>query len=110
MTLKEEYWKDGYIFRMSNNTFRMVWNKQLIDSHGFIPSSFITDDLYNSDSLVGEHVIEVYEPNTRARYFKELIEPVTKPIWSRYKAIYTMDEIKEILGFTNDTNIFIFQK
>lgn len=106
-TLKERYWKDGYIFRMSNNTYRMVWNKQLIDSHGVIPSQFITDDLHDADSLVGAHVIEVYEPNTKACYFQDLIRPVTEPIWSRYKAIYTMDEIKEILGFTQDTEIFI---
>lgn len=110
MTLKEQYWKDGYIFRMSNNTYRMVWNQQLIDRHGFIPYSYISEDLRNTDSIVGDHVIEVYAPNSQACYFEKLIQPVTEPIWSRYDAIYTMDEIKENLGFTKDTNIFILQK
>lgn len=107
MTLKEQYWKNGYIFRMSDNKFRMVWNQQLIDRHGFIPYSYMSDDLYDKDSIVDRHVIEVYEPNTQACYFEDLIRPVTEPIWCRYDAIYTMDEIKENLGFTQDTEIFI---
>lgn len=110
MTLKEQYWRDGTIFRMSTNEYRMVWGNKLIGKHGYIPKICINDVLYNSNSLTGEHVIEVYAPNNNAKYFGELINPNGKPIWSRYYAVYTIDEIKSLIGLSEEKNIFILQK
>lgn len=110
MTLKEQYWRGGTIFRMSTNEYRMVWGNKLIGKHGYIPEIRMNDDLYKSDSTIGEHVIEIYAPNTEAQYLDELIEPITLPIWSRYDAVYTIDEIKSLIGLSEEENIFIFQK
>lgn len=107
MTLKEEFWKDGYIFRMSNNTYRMVWGDKLIDAHGYISANNMSDELWDKDSAMDEHVIEIYECNYNAGYFKELIKPTTLPIWTRYDNVFTIDEIKEKLGIDKDKQIII---
>lgn len=109
MTLKEQYWKDGTIFHMSTGDYRMVWGDKLIDAHGYIPGSKISDCLINTNSAINERVIEVYAPNRSAGWFEGLIKPITLPIWSAYDKVYTMDEIKEKLGLSEDTTIFIFQ-
>ena len=33
MTLKEQYWKDGYIFQFREGGMRMVLSDRIIDSH-----------------------------------------------------------------------------
>lgn len=107
MTLKEQFWKDGYIFRMSTNEYRMVWGEKLIDSNGFIPKILINDHLYYSSSTIDEHVIEIFSPNSGAGSLCDLIKPTTEPIWSRYEKIYTMEELKNALGISKDMRIFV---
>lgn len=88
--VKEKYWKDGNIFRMSNGKCRMVWGDALIDRCGFIPKGFFTDDLVNKDSTVGECVVEVYKPNGNAKYFDDLLEcDDERLLWRKCNNIFT---------------------
>lgn len=107
MTLKEQFWKNGYIFRMSTNRYKTVWGENLIDSHGYIPGRYISDDLYNRDSTINEHVVEVYTPNCNAGYFNELNTPMSEPIWRRYDYIYTINDLKRELNLSDNESIIV---
>lgn len=101
---------------MSDGSYRMVWYNQLINSNGYIHKHCFTKDLFNADSALREHVIEVYAPNEEAGYFdelirpsNELIEPSTEPIWRRYDVIYTNDEAKNKIGIPKNQTLYIIK-
>lgn len=109
MTTKELYWKDGNIFQMSTGGYRIVLGDKLIDEHGYIPNAVVNDDLVVTTSTIGEHVINVYPPNEKVCYLKDLINPKEHPIWSKYDIVITLADIREKLGLFESDNLFIIQ-
>lgn len=106
--VKELYWKDGYIFKMSNGKCRMVWDDAAIDSHGYIPKGYFNDELVNTDSTVGECVVEVYKPNFGAEYFAELTECCDERLlWRKCDNIFTKEELKRRLGIPDGEDLII---
>lgn len=106
--VKELYWKDGYIFKMSNGKCRMVWGDAAIDRGGFIPKDFFKDDLVNKDSIVGECVVEVYKPNGDAKYFDDLTKcDDERLLWRKCDNIFTKDELKRRLGIPDEEDLMI---
>ena len=57
---KKEDLKNGMVVEFNNGGRRLVWENRLIDKLGYIPISNINKELYNSDSLNGEHITKIY--------------------------------------------------
>lgn len=111
-TLKEKYWKDGYIFQMSRQgKFRMVWGNKLIDAHGYIPSSAMDDNLINTSTTDNNRVIAIYPPRKDAGWFDQLIEPQKddNPLWTIARNIMTFDEVKQKLGLSEVEDLYIIK-
>ena len=111
-TLKEKYWKDGYIFQMSRRgTFRMVWGNKLIDAHGYIPASAMNDNLIEPSTTDNNRVIAIYPPRKDADWLEQLIEPKkdVKPLWTIAKNMLTIDEVRQKLGIAEDEDLYIIK-
>lgn len=111
-SLKEKYWKDGYIFQMSRRgAFRMVWGNKLIDAHGYIPASAMDDNLIETSTTDRNRVIAIYPPRKDAGWFGQLIEPGkdTKPLWTIARNMLTFDEVKQKLGLSEDEDLYIIK-
>lgn len=110
-TLKEKYWKDGYIFQMSRGGYRMVWGDKLIDGHGYIPLCLMSDDLVDVDATDENRVIAIYPPRKDAGWFEQLIEPKKdeKPLWTIARNMLTFDEVKQKLGLSEDEDLYIIK-
>ena len=111
-TLKEKYWKDGYIFQMSRRgKFRMVWGNKLIDAHGYIPLCLMSDDLVDVDATDETRVIAIYPPRKDAGWVEQLIEPEkdSKPLWTIAKNMLTFDKVKQKLGLAEDEDLYIIK-
>lgn len=108
INIKEKFWKTGNIFEFNNGRKRLVWNDSVIDASGCVPKFLFDDELNNTDSTVGECVIRIYSPNTKAGYFKELIKTKDENLlWQKSKYIFTEEEIKEKLGIPNAESLII---
>lgn len=107
ISLKEEFWKDGNIFRMSTGEYRMVCGNTLIDSRGFIPKYKINESLYCTDSTIDKCVIEVYPPRENVGYLGEFIMPDKNPIWRKPSHIISMEDIKKKLGIPYNEELLI---
>ena len=106
--VKEKYWKDGNIFKMSNGKCRLVWGDSAIDNNGFIPKGSFNDELVNMDSTVDECVVEVYRPNVNAKYFNELTEcHDERLLWRKCDNIFTKEELKRRLGIPDEEDLMI---
>lgn len=106
--VKELYWKDGYIFKMSNGECRMVWGNKAISNKGFIPKRLFNEQLVNTNSTVGECVIEVYSPNRKAEYFEKLTEcDDERLLWRKCDNIFTKEELKRRLGIPDEEDLMI---
>lgn len=108
MTLKEKYWQTGNIFEFNTGKKRFVWNDGVIDLSGYSSKALFNDELVNTDSSIGEHVIRIYSPNVEACYFAELT--TTKPeriLWQKSDYIFSMKEIKEKLNIPDDEELII---
>lgn len=111
VSLKEKYWETGNIFEMSTGEKRVVWFDNLIDAGGFIPKALFNDNLVNTDSTIGEHVIRIYAPNTNSGYFKELTKTRGKKLlWSKSDFIFTEQEIKEKLRIPEEEELIIIKR
>lgn len=110
ISLKEKYWQTGNIFEMSTGEKRVVWFDNLIDAGGFIPKALFNDNLVNTDSTIGEHVIRIYAPNTNSGYFKELTKTRGKNLlWRKSDYIFTEQEIKEKLRIPEEEELIIIK-
>ena len=110
-TLKDKYWQIGNIFEFDDGHKRIVWYSGTINERGFIPKSFFNDNLVNTDSTVGEHVIRIYSPNTKAGYFKELLTTKDENLlWQKSEYIYTEQEVKEKLGIPENEKLIIIKQ
>lgn len=110
-TLKEKYWQTGNIFEMSTGEKRVVWFDNLIDAGGCIPKTLFNDNLVNTDSTIGEHVIRIYAPNTNSGYFKELTKTRGKNLlWRKSDFIFTEQEIKEKLRIPEEEELIIIRR
>lgn len=112
LTLKEKYWKDGYIFQMSRRgKFRMVWGNKLIDAHGYIPACAMDDNLIDTSTTDKNRVIAIYPPHKDAGWFEQLIEPKKddNPLWTIARNMMTFDEVKQKLGLAEDEDLYIIK-
>lgn len=111
-TLKEKYWKDGYIFQMSRRgKFRMVWGNKLIDAHGYISASDMDDNLIDTSTTDKNRVIAIYPPHKDAGMLDLLVEPNTNdnPLWTIARNMMTFDEVKQKLGLSEDEDLYIIK-
>lgn len=111
-TLKEKYWKDGYIFQMSRRgTFRMVWGNRLIDAHGYIPRDSMNDNLIETQTTDNNRVIAIYPPRKVVGWLENLIEPERgiAPLWTIARNMLTFDEVKQKLGLAEDEDLYIIK-
>lgn len=111
-TLKEKYWKDGYIFQMSRQgKFRMVWGNKLIDAHGYIPASAINDNLIDTTTTDNNRVIAIYPPRKDPGWLEQVIEPKkdVKPLWTIARNMMTFDEVKQKLGLAENEDLYIIK-
>lgn len=112
LTLKEKYWKDGYIFQMSRRgEFRMVWGNKLIDAHGYIHRDSMDDNLIEPTTTDNNRVIAIYPPRRDAGWFEQLFEPKkdVKPLWAIARNMMTFDEVKQKLGLAEDEDLYIIK-
>lgn len=107
LTLKETFSINGCIFRFNNGEYRLLYNEKLINERGYIPWSYMSCDLENRDSVVGEHVIEIYPPREDVFCFADFIRPNTEPVWRKTPHIYTLNKIKEELGIPENEHLEI---
>ena len=107
-TLKEKYWVNGNVFRLSTGKWRLVWGDKAIDKGGYISKYMFNDELVNTDSTIGEHVIEVYSPNLDATFLDDLFSiDVKRCIWKKYRYVFSKDEAKEYLGVPDNEEFII---
>lgn len=112
LTLKEKYWKDGYIFQMSRTgKFRMVWGENLIDDHGFICGKNMDDNLIETTTTDQNRVIAIYPPRKFAGWLGCLIEPNKgdNPLWTIARNMLTLDEVKQKLGLAENEDLYIIK-
>lgn len=108
-TLKEQFWKDGYIFRFRDGDRRMVYKDKLIDKSGYIPSCIINDELVNTDNVNGDRVVEIYEPNIEVYCLSDFVK-CKNLVWQRCKHLLTIDEIKEGLGIPDSEGLIVIKE
>lgn len=109
MTLKEQYWKDGYIFQFREGDMRMVLGDRLIDSHGYIPECLMSDELVNTDNVLGDCVVAIYKPNTNAICLGDLVNG-KELVWQKSVYLMTLDEVKDKLGIAENEKLIIIKK
>lgn len=51
---------NGMVVEFNDGHRRLVWNDRLIDSHGYIPMSYINDKLINIDHIHKEYIARIY--------------------------------------------------
>ena len=107
-TLKERYWYDGNVLRFNTGETRLIVGDSAIDSRGFVPESKFDEDLMVTDSTTGEHVVEIYKPNGKAKYLSQLLKcDKENLLWRRYRHVYTMSEIRTMLDIPAHEKIVI---
>lgn len=109
MTLKEQYWKDGYIFQFREGDMRMVLGDRLIDSHGYIPERIMSDELVNTDNVLDDCVVAIYKPNTDAICLEDLVNG-KELVWQKSVYLMTLDEVKDKLGIAENEKLIIIKK
>lgn len=109
MTLKEQYWKDGYIFQFREGDMRMVLGDRLIDSHGYIPECLMSDELVNTDNVLDDCVVAIYKPNTDAICLEDLVKG-KELVWQKSVYLMTLDEVKDKLGIAENDKLIIIKK
>lgn len=110
MTLKEQYWKDGFVFQFMEGDMRMVWGDKLIDQHGYIPFSQMSDELVNTDSVFRDRVVAIYPPSYDAVCIGDLVRPTHPPIWKRVAHLMTKEEIEEKIGIPEEEGLIIIKR
>lgn len=110
MTLKEKYWKDGYVFQFREGEMRMVWGDRLISEHGYISTHKMSDDLVNVDHVRRDAVVAVYEPNCSAGWLGNLVRCNYPPVWRRSEYMMTLEDIKEKLGIPKEEGLIIIKR
>lgn len=109
MTLKEQYWKDGYIFQFREGDKCMVLGDRLINSHGYIHERIMSDELVNTDSVLDDCVVAIYNPNTDAMCLGDLVNG-KELVWKKSVYMMTLDEVKDKLGISENDELIIIKK
>lgn len=109
MTLKEQYWKAGYIFQFREGEMRMVWGDKLIDKHGYIPFTQMSDELVNIDNVFRDRVVAIYPPNYNAVCIGDFVRPTEAAVWKRSIYMMTKEEIKEKLGIPEEEELIVIK-
>lgn len=108
MTLKEQYWKDGFVFLFRDGDKRMVWGDRLIDMHGYIHTNNISDELENTDSTLGDCVVAIFTPSENVGYLKDFLKG-KDIVWRKSVYLMTKEEIKEQLGIPEEEELIIIK-
>lgn len=108
-TLKDQYWKNGYIFRFRDGDRRMVFGDKLIANNGYIPSCIINDELVNTDNVNRDRVVEIYKPNKEVYCLSDLVK-CKELVWRRCKHLLTIDEIREGLGIPDSEGLIVIKE
>lgn len=108
MTLKEQYWKDGYIFQFREGDRRMVWRDKLIDRHGYIHINVMSADLAYIHSALGDRVVAIYKPNEDVCCLGDFVK-CKDLVWQLSEHMMTIDEIKDKLGIPENKELIIIK-
>lgn len=107
-TIKERFWSNGNIFRLSTGELMMVWGDNLINRAGYMSKNLFDYQLRNMDSTIGEHVIAVFSPNKEANYFDKLIDTSNSTIlWEKYDYLITEKDIREKFGIRDSESFLV---
>lgn len=109
MSLKERYWKDGYVFRFRDGDRRMVWDDKLIDNHGYIHKNAMSADLVFIHSTLSDRVVSIYKPNKDICCLNDFLKGWDL-VWQLSKHMITIDEIKEEIGIPESEELIIIKE
>lgn len=108
MTLKEQYWKDGYIFQFREGDWRMAWGDKLINKHGYIHINAMSADLHYIHSTLKDCVVAIYKPNDDVDCLQDFVKG-KELVWKKSEYMMTVEEIKEKLKIPDDEDLIIIK-
>lgn len=108
MTLKEQYWKDGYIFQFREGDWRMVCGDRLINTHGYIHINAMSADLHFIHSTLDDYVVAIYKPNYDVGCLQDFIKG-KELVWKKSEYMMTVEEIKEKLEIPDGVELIIIK-